>query len=121
MKSKDLENTPDVLPWRQDKSFVKSISSLPPKVAKMTQVRSKPRAAGHKYLEIYLRSMEKARLSTLGEAYARLLKGAVDGWERADRILQKSQNGSSTSGKETQRRTLPQDARPKPWRQGSPR
>lgn len=110
-----------LLPWRQDKSFKKSISALPHRGAKFGQIRSKPKAAGHEYLEVYLRSMEKARLATIGEAYAKLLNGAVEGWERADGAMQKSRAGSSASGKGARRRSRPQDGRPKPWHQGTPR
>lgn len=140
MKGRESGDMPELLPWRRERSFVKSISSLPPKTAKLGQVRSKPKAAGHRHLEIYLRSMEKARLSTLGEAYARLLKGAVAGWERADAILRGAQDGSSDDEEGGKRRTPLRAAgpdrsgapsagnrtqrgrnAPRPWHPGAPR
>jgi hypothetical protein len=121
MKSEDSEKPLDDLPWRRDKSFMRSIASLPPRLAKLRQVRSKPRAAGHKHLEVYLRSMEKARLSTIGESYAKLLKGAVAGWERADQVMRESMDESPARVKKVARRTLSQGSGPKPWRLGTPR
>jgi len=76
------EKAKTLFPWEDEKGRkrAKTGHGIPPKTSLTTRIRSRPKARGHEYLDMYLRTKERDRWEKYGESLAKSQEKAADGW-----------------------------------------